>query len=96
MLILCILGDPDQSIYSWRFAKPQLIDEIMKEFQQAQLHQLEQNYRSTKHIIAASVYMINQGKGGKGNEHTGFVIIQDILYAMIRLDKDQKALVDGE
>jgi DNA helicase II / ATP-dependent DNA helicase PcrA len=57
-----ILGDPDQSIYSWRFAKPQLVHEIMKEFSNAAVYKLEQNYRSTKCIVEASDAVINQGK----------------------------------
>jgi DNA helicase-2/ATP-dependent DNA helicase PcrA len=63
------LGDPDQSIYSWRFANPDLIKEMEKEFEHVIFFFLEQNYRSTKMIVAASDFVIHQGKCSINGNH---------------------------
>lgn len=46
-----VVGDEDQSIYSWRGASIDNIKKFLKDFNSAKLFKLEQNYRSTKHII---------------------------------------------
>ncbi len=56
---LFAVGDPDQSIYSWRGAKYQNILRFSSDFEGASILALEQNYRSTDHILQAANGLIS-------------------------------------
>jgi len=73
---ICVTGDPDQAIYAWRGADIRNIMEFEKDYPDARVIKLEQNYRSTKTILGAAQGLIRHNSERKektlwSDQHTG-------------------------
>ncbi len=62
---VCVVGDPDQAIYSWRGADIKNILEFEERYPQAEVITLGENFRSTAPILAAADYLIRNNKKRK-------------------------------
>jgi DNA helicase II / ATP-dependent DNA helicase PcrA len=105
---LCAVGDEDQSIYSWRGADIRNILEFEKDFPEAKIIRLEQNYRSTQNILeaASAVVANNVKRKGKnlwtsrqGGTKVGYYEAPDgeneALFVADRIARYLKEAVDG-
>ncbi|NQW19182.1 MAG: UvrD-helicase domain-containing protein [Chloroflexi bacterium] len=60
---ICVVGDPDQSIYSWRHADPTNLTDFQSTFKNAKIVTLDQSYRSTQIILEAADSVIGNNDG---------------------------------
>jgi DNA helicase-2/ATP-dependent DNA helicase PcrA len=96
---VCVVGDDDQCIYRWRGADLRNILDFEHDFPGARVLRLEQNYRSTKTILAAAGAVIQHNAGRKGKTlwttndtgepitlHTAFDERAEAQYVLRRID----------
>lgn len=94
---LCVVGDDDQCIYEWRGADIRNILDFEKDFPQAKVIKLEQNYRSCGNILEAAHSVIKNNKGRKSKklwteEESG----HKIVYARLDNDKEEARYIARE
>jgi|APGre2960657423_1045063.scaffolds.fasta_scaffold00393_2 DNA helicase-2/ATP-dependent DNA helicase PcrA len=101
---ICCVGDDDQSIYSWRGADIANILRFEKDFADAKVIRLEQNYRSTSRILNSADALISNNKErhgktlwtdlGKGEKIQVFAYNDDRLEALITSNKIKDAIAN--
>jgi DNA helicase-2/ATP-dependent DNA helicase PcrA len=91
---LCVVGDPDQSIYKWRGADLRNILDFEHDFPEAKIVRLERNYRSTQVILDAASGVISQNRNRKEKRlYTDRVGGAPILYYRAGDDLDEAEFI---
>ena len=94
---LCVVGDDDQSIYSWRGADIRNILEFEKDFPGVTVIRLEQNYRSTATILKAAGEVVKQNYGRKGKTlWTDNPVGEKVHYRRVETDREEARFVCRE
>jgi DNA helicase-2/ATP-dependent DNA helicase PcrA len=94
---LCVVGDDDQSIYSWRGADIRNILEFEKDFPGVKVVRLEQNYRSTATILTAAGEVVKRNFGRKGKTlWTDNPSGEKIRYERVESDREEARFVCRE
>jgi DNA helicase II / ATP-dependent DNA helicase PcrA len=89
---VCVVGDEDQSIYSWRGADIKNILDFERDFPKAHTIRLEQNYRSTKNILAAAGAVVAKNKARKGKKLWTESAAGDLIGLYGGFDSENEAL----
>ena len=90
---ICVVGDADQSIYGWRGADMQNILDFEKDYPQAKVVLLEENYRSTKTILQAANDVIKNNKNRRPkNLWTQNADGEQIVYYRANDEQDEAVL----
>jgi DNA helicase-2/ATP-dependent DNA helicase PcrA len=99
---LCVVGDDDQSIYRWRGADIRNILDFESDYPECKIIRLEQNYRSTKHILKAAHSVVQNNlrrrektlwtEKGLGDKVILFELDDDINEAMIVVETIKEEL----
>jgi DNA helicase-2/ATP-dependent DNA helicase PcrA len=93
---ICVVGDEDQSIYSWRGADIQNILSFEKDFPRVRVIKLEQNYRSTKNILAAASAVVANNEMRKGKSLWTQNPSGDLITYMEASDAEEEAMYVAE
>ncbi|NNE22591.1 MAG: UvrD-helicase domain-containing protein [Rhizobiales bacterium] len=93
---ICCVGDDDQSIYGWRGAEVDNILRFERDFPGAQVVRLEQNYRSTPHILAAASGLISHNEGRLGKTLKTDLADGDKIMLRGHWDGDEEARAIGD
>jgi DNA helicase II / ATP-dependent DNA helicase PcrA len=93
---VCVVGDEDQSIYSWRGADIQNILSFEKDFPRVRIIKLEQNYRSTKNILAAASAVVANNEMRKGKTLWTQNPSGELLNYMEAADTEEEAMYVAE
>ena len=93
---ICCVGDDDQSIYGWRGAEVGNILRFEKDFPGAKVVRLEQNYRSTPHILAAASGVISANEGRLGKELWTYIPDGEKVRLIGHWDGEEEARWIGE
>jgi len=94
---ICVVGDPDQSIYAWRGADIANILDFERDYPDATVIRLEQNYRSTKSILAIADHLIGHNHRRKEKRlWTENDAGEKALVLMCRDEHDEAYAVAGE
>ena len=65
---ICVVGDEDQTIYTWRGAEPDNVFQFLRDFKDARVIKLEENYRSSGRILEVANTLIRQNKKRMGKK----------------------------
>ena len=91
---ICVVGDADQSIYGWRGADMQNILDFEKDYPEAKVVLLEENYRSTKTILQAANDVIKNNRNRRPkNLWTQNADGEDIVYYRANDEQDEALFV---
>lgn len=94
---LCVVGDDDQCIYEWRGADIRNILDFEKDFPEAKIIKLEQNYRSCGNILTAAHSVIRNNRGRKAKKlWTDRGEGDKIVYARLDSDKEEALYIARE
>jgi DNA helicase-2/ATP-dependent DNA helicase PcrA len=89
---VCVVGDEDQSIDSWRGADIRNILDFERDFPKATVIRLEQNYRSTKNILAAAGAVVENNKARKGKKLWTQAAVGELIGTYAGFDAENEAL----
>jgi len=93
---ICVVGDEDQSIYSWRGADIQNILSFEKDYPRVRIIKLEQNYRSTKTILAAAGAVVARNEMRKGKSLWTENPSGELITHLDASDADEEAMFVAE
>jgi DNA helicase-2/ATP-dependent DNA helicase PcrA len=93
---ICVVGDEDQSIYSWRGADIQNILSFEKDYPKVRTIRLEQNYRSTKNILAAASAVVANNEQRKGKTLWTQNPQGELIAYLEAADSDEEAMFVAE
>lgn len=93
---IAIVGDDDQSIYSWRGASAKFMSDFINDFSNTQLVRLEENYRSSKAILQAANKVISNNKERLGKELISVKGDGDLIHIRKHYRDNHEALMVSE